>query len=107
MICTCTRLIVGVAGLVGILAGCSVASAQQEAGQWAFDPSAKDQFSADAMLDLRSLNEKVAGHDGFVTISKDGQFLLGSGKEVRFWAVNTSAYNKHPLLPAPDLARHA
>ncbi len=95
------------AWLVVIMAMCAMAPAQQEAGQWAFDPSAKDQFNPDALLDLRGLNEQVAGQDGFVTISKDGQFLLGSGKVVRFWGVNTSAYNKHPLFPASDLGRHA
>jgi len=74
---------------------------------WAFDPP-KDTFDPAAMFDLRGLNEKVAGESGFVRLSADGNvFLLGSGKPARFWAVNTSAYNKHPLFPAPDLARHA
>jgi len=78
-----------------------------EEGRWAFRP-ARDEFSPDALLDLRPLNEKVAGESGYVTRTKDGNdFLLGNGQPARFWAVNTGAYNKHPLFPAPDLARHA
>ncbi|MEI6503955.1 MAG: hypothetical protein WCP21_23330, partial [Armatimonadota bacterium] len=57
---------------------------------------------------LRSLNEKVAGQSGFMRLAPDGNsFVLGDGKPVRLWALNTSAFNKHPLSPAPDLARHA
>jgi len=75
-------------------------------GRWAFQP-AKDEFSPDALLDLRSLNEKIAGETGFVTRSKDGSgFALGDGKPVRFWAVNGSA-SPHPLHPGADLARNA
>ncbi|MBM4035410.1 MAG: hypothetical protein FJ291_27010 [Planctomycetes bacterium] len=71
-----------------------------EKGRWAFRPP-KDTFSPDALLDLRSLNEKVAGESGFVARSKDGHdFVLGDGRPARFWAVNTGAFNR-------DLARHA
>lgn len=78
-----------------------------EGPTWAFEPE-RDSFSADALLDLRSLNEEVAGQSGFVRLSDDGNdFVLGDRSPARFWAVNTSAYNKHPLFPAPDLARHA
>lgn len=86
--------------------GLGAVNAWPEQGTWAFNPP-KDTFSPDSLLDLRSLNEKTAGQDGFVTVSKEGEFLLGSGKPARFWAVNTGAYNKHPNFPAPDLARHA
>lgn len=69
-------------------------------GQWAFQP-ARDDFSPDAMLDLRSLNENVAGESGYVRLSQDGNdFLLGNGKPARFWAMNTS-YGK------ANLDRHA
>ena len=74
---------------------------------WAFEPG-RDTFEPGALLDLRSLNEHVAGESGFVRLSNDGNdFVLGNGTPARFWAVNTSAHNKHPLFPAPDLARHA
>jgi len=69
-------------------------------GRWAFQPT-RDAFSPDALLDLRSLNEKVAGESGFVTRSKDGNdFVLGNGKPARFWAINSGAFKT-------DLARHA
>lgn len=71
-----------------------------EEGKWAFAPP-RDDFSSNSMLDLRSLNERVAGESGYVTRSKDGNdFLLGNGKPARFWAVNTS-YDK------ANLDRHA
>ncbi|MGB2819576.1 MAG: hypothetical protein WBF17_01240 [Phycisphaerae bacterium] len=84
-----------------VLVGPGMTAAQEtSAGTWAFQP-AKDTFSAQALLDLRPLNEKVAGESGFVRRSRDGSdFLLGSGKPARFWAVNDGAFNK-------DLARHA
>jgi hypothetical protein len=83
------------------------ANAWPEQGTWAFEPP-RDEFSPEARVDLRSLNEKVAGEAGFVKLSADGNdLLLGDGRPARFWAVNTSAHNKHPLFPAPDLARHA
>ena len=82
-------------------------NAWPEAGTWAFEPP-RDEFRPEALLDLRSLNEKSAGESGFVRLSADGSdFVLGDGKPARFWAVNTGAYNKHPRFPAPDLARHA
>ncbi len=56
---------------------------------WAFSPP-KDNFTPNALLDLRSLNEKVAGEKGFVGLSKDGNsFVLGDGTPVRFWATAT------------------
>lgn len=58
-----------------------------DAGWWAFEPD-PDPFSKDAMLDLRSLNENVAGESGFIKAVGD-QFQLGNGKPVRFWAINT------------------
>ena len=39
-------------------------------------------------IDLRHLNEKIAGENGFVT-ARDGKFFLGGHRDpVRFWAVN-------------------
>jgi hypothetical protein len=80
---------------------------------WAFAPP-RDDFRPDALLDLRYLNERQAGESGFVKVDADGDFLLGSGKPVRFWAVNTSAARQKPFVPRPlwsaaepDLAHHA
>jgi hypothetical protein len=56
---------------------------------WAFNPT-KDTFSKDALFDLRSLNEVVAGQSGFVRRSADGNdMVLGNGAPARFWAVTT------------------
>jgi hypothetical protein len=79
---------------------------------WSFTPP-RDTFSADALLDLRTLNERVAGEAGFVRSNAEGDFVRGDGKPIRFWAVNTNVAertgNVRPLWPqgAPDLARHA
>jgi len=53
---------------------------------WTMWNPAKDDFRA-SPIDLRSLNESVAGVDGHVRVEA-GRFVLGSGKPVRFWAVN-------------------
>lgn len=82
------------------------------ASTWPFEP-ARDTFQPSALLDLRSLNEKTAGESGFVKLNADGDFVLGNGQGVRFWAVNSDvargAFVPRPLWnePAPDLARHA
>ena len=47
---------------------------------WAFQPP-RDTFSPESLMDLRPLNEKVAGESGFVRLSPDGNdFVLGNGK---------------------------
>ncbi|HVE39613.1 MAG TPA: hypothetical protein VNM14_06975 [Planctomycetota bacterium] len=73
-----------------------------EPGTWAFEPD-EDEFSSNALLDLRSLNEKVAGESGFVQRTPAGDFALGNGQPVRFWAVNTSG----PPGDADALKKHA
>jgi len=82
------------------------------APSWRFEP-ARDAFSADALLDLRELNEKIAGETGYVRVGADGEFLRGDGEPLRFWAVNTDV-GRGPFVAtplgsktAPDLARHA
>ena len=80
---------------------------------WAFTPK-PDDFRPDALLDLRSLNEKTAGESGFITVDAVGNFRLGNGKLERFWAVNSNVGRSKTFVPtplgrqtAPDLARHA
>lgn len=64
-------------------------SGLSEPGRFSVEP-APDDFRADALFDLRSMNETAAGEKGYV--KRDGDKLkLGSGKEVRFFAVNVSA----------------
>src|SRR5665213_2704929 len=65
-----------------------IAKAAPASGEWfAFAPPT-DHFTADAALDLRSLNETVAGEEGFIA-ARDGHFVHSTtGKTVRFWGVN-------------------
>lgn len=58
---------------------------------WPFEP-ARDNFSPSALLDLSSLNEKVAGEHGFIKLSPDGNdFVRGDGEPIRFWGGCTYA----------------
>ncbi len=66
-------------------------SGKAEQGFFAWEP-AEDSFTSDAMLDLRDLNEYVAGQSGFIQ-RKGDQLTLGSGESVRLWAVNVSSGN--------------
>ena len=66
-------------------------SGRAEAGWFAWEPEL-DGFGKEALLDLRGLNEKVAGESGFVG-RKGHEFLLGGGTPVRFWAVNVGPGN--------------
>ncbi len=56
---------------------------------WAFEPE-PDTYNNQALLDLRDLNEKVAGESGFIRRSPDGRdFVKGDGTPIRFWALNS------------------
>jgi len=72
-------------------------------GTWAFEPD-EDDFNPKALLDLRPLNERVAGESGFVKSTPAGDFALGNGAPVRFWAVNTSG---GPSSDPADIRKHA
>ena len=65
-----------------------------EKDSWTFEP-ALDKYDPNALLDLRYLNEKVAGESGFIQISPDKEdFMMGNGKSIRFWAVNSQIWAK-------------
>ncbi len=54
---------------------------------FAFAPK-PDSFAENSAIDLRSLNERFAGEQGFIGV-KDGQFVHArTGEPVVFWAVN-------------------
>jgi len=45
-----------------------------------------DEFK-ESPIDLRRLNERVAGEHGFIRLSEDGEgFVRGDGKPIRFWS---------------------
>ena len=64
---------------------------------WDFVAPKDDTFTADALLDLRSLNEKQSGESGFVKLSPDGNsFARGDGQPIRFWAVGADGWMMKP-----------
>ena len=88
-------------------------AAEPVAPTWAFEPS-RDRFDKAALLDLRHLNEAVAGESGFVRVDGQGGFLRGDGQPIRFWAVNTDLALPDPVVVRPlwgpqrgDLDHHA
>ncbi len=54
-------------------------------GHFAFEPPA-DPLTEDALLNLRFLNEPVAGETGPIT-RKGDKFYRGDGEEIRFWTM--------------------
>ena len=63
---------------------------------WPFTYPTRER-SGKPMLDLRPLNEKVAGQSGFVRLSPDGNgFVLGDGSPARFWAIGSEIFQNHP-----------
>ena len=56
--------------------------------QWFPFAPKPDPFTSDSATDLRFLNERFAGENGFITV-KGGRFVHSkTGEPVRFWAVN-------------------
>ncbi len=91
------------AALALVIAGGARAADQS----WAFTPPT-DAFSPDALLDLRGLNERVAGETGYVTRSADGNSLVrGDGAPIRFWALKDDSDRHTPGGTPEELARHA
>ncbi len=81
---------------VTLLLLCTAGRLRAQEGTWTFEPK-PDRFTDDALLDLRSLNEKESGETGFVRLSKDGNdFVRGDGRPLRFWAVGSDVYRKSP-----------
>jgi hypothetical protein len=85
----------------------------REEGKWPFVP-AMDEFKDDAKLDLRYLNEAVAGETGFVRAGESGDFVKGDGTPIRFWAITSDVGREKPWVKRPrgrdtepDLAFHA
>ena len=81
------------------------AGASRVSNIWSFLPQ-PDSFRADALLDLRGLNEPIAGQSGFIRLSPDKNgFVRGDGVPVRFWAVNFSFARDLTLKDVAHAAR--
>lgn len=101
------------AGVAAVVLSCAAHAQPDPTRTWAFQPE-RDGFQPGALLDLRSLNEAVAGQSGFVRTDGQGRFVRGDGQPIRFWAVNSDVARRphtahRPLWPqeADDLAHHA
>lgn len=59
-----------------------------------------DDYKPGALLDLRTLNEKVAGESGLVKLSADGNsFVNGRGQPIRWWPVVSDGHGiKDPAV---------
>ncbi|MDQ3534473.1 MAG: beta-galactosidase, partial [Bacteroidota bacterium] len=68
--------------------------AQTNDGWWNME-FPDDNFSEEAALDLRFLNEEIAGQNGFIKLSADGKsFITEEGNPIRFWAINGASIVK-------------
>lgn len=83
---------------------------------WSQDPQSgwsfqypQDNFSQDAVLDLRYLNEEMAGQNGFIRLSEDGESFVNDQGEIRFWAINGGELVRghDPALSDQDLSTYA
>jgi hypothetical protein len=90
--------------VVLLLLSCFLLPAQalppREEGRWPF-LGRTDLFSAEAVLDLRSLNEETAGQSGFIRYDASGDFIRGDGRPIRFWAVNAVLERDKPFFARP------
>lgn len=76
---------------LSILSGSAASlAATGNTNSWLFDPNTGGHGSC--LLNLRYLNEKIAGEHGFIRVSKNGYgFVRGDGKPIRFWGVTSFA----------------
>ena len=80
-------------------------SAWSDAETWAFLPG-EDTYTDKALFDLRPLLEKTAGEKGWIKHDAKGDFTLGDGTPVRFWATNGGMYDGDQAK-MEAFARHA
>ena len=72
---------------------------------WPFLPH-QNSAGTTPLLNLRSLNEKVAGEHGFIRVAPDGRgFVRGDGRPIRFWAVGSFAGNLKGFAATQHAAR--
>ena len=77
------------------LASLFIQASAQSTGSWPF--AYPDDTKPGSLLDLRSMNEKVAGETGYIHLSTDGRsFIKGDGTPIRFWPVCGYGYRLKP-----------
>ena len=72
-------------------------------GSWAF-VHPDDEYTREALFDLRHLLDDVAGSKGWIKASPDGGFVRGNGSPIRFWALNSGVQSK-PVDELEEFAR--
>lgn len=91
--------------LFTFLLSCFFSNAQLPENGWSFSYPG-DKFTNNALLDLRYLNEKVAGENGFIQLTSDGNsFQTENGNPMRFWSINGGDGTKS--MSDADLAKFA
>ncbi|MCP4296451.1 MAG: hypothetical protein GY786_12680 [Proteobacteria bacterium] len=78
-------------------------SGLSDPGRWAFEPDF-DRFDRPDSVNLRSLNERIAGESGYINTNAMGEFIRGDGKQIRFWA---SQGDIHRTAAIDEIKRHA
>ena len=86
----------------------TISLAQDPQNGWSFEYNV-DNFTDDALLDLRYLNEATAGDNGFIRLSADGSHFVNDQGNIRFWATNGGPLVRghDPDLTDNDLAIYA
>ena len=73
---------------------------------WAFNDQ-PDDFTDDALFDLRSLSENEAGEKGWIKIDQEtGDFVKGDGTPIRFWATNCYVQQRYDFDIVEYHAKH-
>ncbi len=97
------RFIVSVFSVAYLIISVFSISTADAQDTWAFEPG-DDPFAEASVFDLRTLNEEVAGQNGYIRKSKDGNdFVRGDGQSMKWVAMN-GAWGK---FSDKELAEHA
>ncbi|MDX2109372.1 MAG: hypothetical protein SFY80_03935 [Verrucomicrobiota bacterium] len=87
--------------VVVLILGFATTSDAQTFWSW---PTETDPYADSALLDLRNLNEDMAGDLGWV-YREDEKLYFGNGKEARFWSINLRDWGSFSDAQLRNLAR--
>ncbi|MCP4298016.1 MAG: hypothetical protein GY786_20705, partial [Proteobacteria bacterium] len=74
-------------------------------GKWAFEPE-YDAFDRKDPINLRALNESIAGQSGYIRTNTNGDFVKANGEPIRFWATQGGLHRSGSLDSIRRHARH-